>query len=232
MKLAILSDIHANLDALSAVLKAASQAGAERLLLCGDYVGYYYAPAETWAALSAWPHFAIRGNHEAMLARAATDAAYRIELKQCYGSGIDYALATLSDTVLEHLINLPDQREFRQDGHRYLMCHGSPWDPDFYVYPDTQISADQSAWAMQYDVVFMGHTHYRMLRQYKQCWLVNPGSVGQPRDRRPGAAWALHDTITGTTELRHETYNYHDLQQMARQIDPHYTYLTEVLSRT
>ena len=231
MKLAILSDIHANPDALSVVLKAALQAGAEKLLLCGDYVGYYYAPAETWAALSAWPYIAIRGNHEVMLARAATDTDYRSELKQRYGSGIDYALAALTDAALEYLISLPDRHEFRQDGRRYLMCHGSPWDPDLYLYPDTQIPADQAAWAMQYDMVFLGHTHYQMLRQHEQCWLVNPGSVGQPRDRRPGANWALHDTITGTTELRHETYDCCDLQQIARQVDPHYAYLAEVLSR-
>jgi len=232
MKLAILSDIHANIDGLHAVLEAASKAGAEKLVLCGDYIGYYYAPSETWSALSEWPYIAIRGNHEVMLAKAVKDIDYRIEIQQRYGSGIEYALDALSNEVLDHLINLPDQTEFLQDGNRYLLCHGSPWDPDAYLYPDTPIPAIYVELIKQYKVIFMGHTHYPMLRNYDQCRLVNPGSVGQPRNMKPGAAWALHDTITGTTELRNEIYDYGFLQQMARQIDPHYAYLAEILNRS
>ncbi len=232
MKLAILSDIHANVDGLYAVLEAASKAGAEKLVLCGDYVGYYYFPAETWSVLSEWSFIAIRGNHEVMLERAIKDVAFRIEIQQRYGSGIEYALNALSDAVLEQLINLPDQCEFYQDGYRYLVCHGSPWDPDAYLYPDTPIPKGHSALINQYSVIFMGHTHYPMFRKYDYCQLVNPGSVGQPRNKRPGAAWALHDTITGTTELRNEIYDYGFLQQMARQIDPHCAYLSEILNRS
>ncbi len=233
MKLAILSDIHANHAALSVVLAAARRAGAQRLILCGDYVGYYYAAAATWQALSEWPQLAIRGNHEEMMARAVNDPAWREAVRLRYGSGIDNALAELTPALQQAIGALPEQQVFEADGRRYLVCHGSPWDSGFYFYPDTPVPADAARdWQDRHDIVFCGHTHYPMERSFGNCRVINPGSVGQPRDRSPGAAWALHDTVSGATELRREDYDNTALRAEVRRRDPHLPYLADVLSRT
>ena len=77
----------------------------------------------------------------------------------------------------------------------------------------------------------MGHTHYRLTRTSGSTTIVNPGSVGQPRDRQPGAAWALLETETGTCRAFIEPYDTAPIEAQARVTDPHLPYLWEVLNR-
>jgi predicted phosphodiesterase len=80
--------------------------------------------------------------------------------------------------------------------------------------------------------VVIGHTHYSMLMRFGDALLLNPGSVGQPRDRKPGAAWATFDTVTGEVELRRERYDTGPLARGAAKRHPDMPYLAEVLTRT
>ena len=70
----------------------------------------------------------------------------------------------------------------------------------------------------------MGHTHYRLTRTSGSTTIINPGSVGQPRDRQPGAAWAVLDVETGTCQPFTEPYDIAPLAAQARAIDPHLPY--------
>ena len=90
MKVALLSDIHANEVALAATLEQAKADGAERLLCCGDFVGYYHAPGAMLALLDAWSWQGIRGNHEEMLERFLIGKD-RDAIHRRYGSGIAIA---------------------------------------------------------------------------------------------------------------------------------------------
>ena len=90
MKIGLLADIHANAHALRVVLESAKKQGADKLLCCGDYVGYYYDPDSVMALLDNWDWVGISGNHEAML-YDWLNKKNREEIKAKYGSGISFA---------------------------------------------------------------------------------------------------------------------------------------------
>lgn len=231
MLVAALGDIHGNAGALAAVLTAARREKAEALLLTGDFVGYYYRPAEVLSLLDDWPRWAIRGNHEQMLIDSLADPAQLDHCTRKYGSGLREALALAPSRIVE-LTTLPQTMQVDVDGCRVLLAHGTPWDADEYLYPD----APQSKWDRlshcAADVVVLGHTHYPLVRRIRNVLVVNPGSVGQPRNRQAGAAWALVDTESRSVQLFNEHYDYAAVAAEARRRDPKLPYLAEVLCRT
>lgn len=234
MKLALLGDVHGNADALNAVLSAAHKMGVEEVLNTGDLIGYYYRPADVLAQLNSWPCHSVRGNHDDMLEPAARDAATMTELTAKYGHGLSCAVTQFTSHDRTWLEALPRKQLLRYGAMRILLCHGSPWDTDCYVYPDaseailTRIMEDVGS---EVDLVVLGHTHYQNLWHCDGLRIVNPGSVGQPRDHKSGAAWALLDTLTGQIDLRREIYNTRPTEQEAHRWDPQLSYLWTVLTR-
>lgn len=231
MKLALMGDIHGNDLALQAVLEAAAAAKVDRLLVTGDLVGYYFAPLRVLELLSGWKCDVVRGNHEEMLSKARSDENYLATVEMRYGSGVQVALEQLSSTQLDSLCSLPHPLELDIDGSRILLSHGAPWNLNQYIYPD----ADQEMLArylpQNYNLVVMGHTHYPMLRHVGSTVVVNPGSVGQPRDWKPGACWALFDTKDHSVELRRESYDFSSLLRECQLRHPELPYLADVLER-
>lgn len=232
MRIGLLGDIHGNDRALHVVLEAATAANVDRLLVTGDLVGYYFAPLQVLDLLSEWDRDVVRGNHEVMLAAARSDAAYLAKVDARYGSGVRIALEQLNSKQLDELCALPHPLELELDGVRILLCHGAPWDLDQYIYPDAEHSLIARCASASHDLVVMGHTHYPMLREIGKTVLVNPGSVGQPRNRRPGACWGLYDTGDRTIELHCERYDSSNLVRECRLRHPELPYLSEVLLRT
>ena len=232
VKLGVLSDIHANAFALAAVLTAARAREVDALLIAGDFVGYYYWPAQTLELLTHWQHWSIRGNHDRMLEEAEADPDLLARCVAKYGSGLEVALLELSPHQKAWLKALPDKRRVAFDNCEFLMAHGTPWDADEYLYPD----APEAKWAAladeKVDFVLLGHTHYRLARPYGNCWIVNPGSVGQQRDSQPGAAWALIDTTTRVPQLLCEPYDVSAVSLEVSRRDPQLPYLRDVLYRS
>jgi putative phosphoesterase len=231
MKIGLLGDIHGNDRALEAVLDAASKLSVDRLLVTGDLVGYYFAPAKVLELLSKWDCNIVSGNHEVMLAAVRADPDYLATVDARYGSGVRIAIEQLDTKQLDELCTLPHSEELEIDGVRILLCHGSPWDIDLYVYPDADAELLLRCVSGNYDLVVTGHTHYPMLKEIGKTFLVNPGSVGQPRNRKPGACWALFDTVSRTVELHRESYDSSDLICECKLRHPELPYLSEVLKR-
>ncbi len=231
MKLALLGDIHGNHLALRAVLAAAKLEGVERLLITGDFIGYYFWPSQVLDMLSGWDLVAVRGNHEDMLIQAYRRPELLLDIEQRYGSGLSVALDSLSAAQLDWLMKLPHPQSIAIGDCKILLCHGAPWDVDQYIYPDSDSELFERCDKLVHDWVVTGHTHYPLIRQLDKTMFVNPGSVGQPRDRVPGAAWALLDSETGQVELKREPYDIHSVANEARQIHPKLNYLSEVLLR-
>ncbi|MFA5800453.1 MAG: YfcE family phosphodiesterase [Candidatus Peribacteraceae bacterium] len=233
MKIAVLGDIHGNSAALRAVLAEIQAEGLKRLLITGDLVGYYYHPDEVLAALAGLDYEIVQGNHDGMLADyAAWDDRQRAEYKSKYGSALERAAGQLSDEQENVLRKLPWRREIGIATRQILLCHGSPRDRDEYIYPDVPESVfDRLVGAGQYDLVIMGHTHYQMLKTHNDLLFLNPGSVGQPRDGRPGASWAILDTTGLAVEFRLAQYDLAAVAAEARQNDPELPYLADVLTR-
>jgi len=232
VRLALLGDIHSNDAALAAVLRASSKAKVDKLLVTGDLVGYYFSPREVLHLLNDWDCYIVSGNHEVMLAHSRSNPDYLAEVSKRYGSGLQVALEQLDSQQLDRLCSLPHPLELNLDGVRILLCHGSPWDLNHYIYPDSAEGAMEIPESVEYDLIVMGHTHYSMLFDKAGCILVNPGSVGQPRDRIPGACWALFDTESRSVDLRREEYDSSELVHECQLRHPELPFLSEVLTRT
>ncbi|MHC1753422.1 metallophosphoesterase family protein [Humidesulfovibrio sp.] len=198
MKLGVISDVHGNAPALAAVLRAMEPVDA--LLCLGDTVGYYPFSSCVCRTLRSRCAIVLAGNHDRYVTAPppAPNALLRASL--------DMVRATLSEADRAWLAGLPETWAAEVDGVRLMAMHGSPWDAlEEYVYPDHP-RLDRFA-SLPADVVFLGHTHRPMRVNAGNVLVVNPGSVGQPRDGDPDAAWAVLDTATRILQLRRVAYN-------------------------
>jgi predicted phosphodiesterase len=199
MRLAVVSDIHGNLPALEAVL--ADMGSVDGLLCCGDLVGYYPDVAEVVERLRALGAITVRGNHELMATGALPVPAERAGYYR-----IDWTRRVLSWDQLAWLAALPPSIELRRDGLTIEVRHASPWDEETYLYPDSAalagLSLPEGRW------LFLGHTHHPMLVRAGGGAVANPGSVGQPRDWNPKAAYGVLDTASARWEQRRVGYDH------------------------
>jgi predicted phosphodiesterase len=205
LKVAVLSDIHANGDALAAVVRELSRIRPDRVYHLGDLVGYNAEPEACvrWAMENTAG--GVSGNHDAV-------ACGRSSGRHFHAAALQAALwsrAHISPESRAYLAALPIQRSAEGDS---LLVHGSPTDPDRYVFSSEQASRELgSLFAIGDGPIFFGHTHVAgafvrrengrveevpaaelLLRKGERA-LVNPGSVGQPRDRNPDASFVLFE---------------------------------------
>lgn len=177
--IAVLSDVHSNFAALDAVVKDAEAHGAEAYVFLGDAVGYNCEPNECIALLDEVSAVSILGNHD----------AYALAGGECPRSRsvtatLKHNLSILTDDSLRWLGSLP--RMLNDDDT--LLVHGSPLEtPEGYVYEVCRTTFPQGVRRL-----FCGHTHVQaLIRSTEGLTFCNPGSVGQPRDGDPRAAYAL-----------------------------------------
>jgi protein phosphatase len=202
MRYLILTDIHANIDALAAI-----EESFDRLLVLGDLVDYGPAPAEAirWARTRGAA--CVSGNHDFAMATGA----------DCRSSPISYALSVatrehfrprLSADTLDYLRHLPRKLEIEAQGFRFHLLHATPRDPMFeYLGGD----ASESEWLMavgdlaeKEEWLFVGHTHKPFMRRVDRLTVVNPGSLGMPVDGDPRACYAVWQD--GKVELKRVSY--------------------------
>ena len=231
MKLALIGDIHANYCALQTVLSAAISNGVDTLLVTGDLVGYYFEPVEVLKLLDPWNKYVVKGNHENMLRVARADHEYLAQVDLRYGTGLRIAVEQLSTKQIDGLCDLPHPLELELGGCRIMLCHGSPWDIDCYLYPDSNLELLINYAKSHFDFIILGHTHYTMWKRIGHLQIVNPGSVGQPRNKQPGAHWVLLDTNTRKIEFHCEYYDSSRLVLECRNRHLNLPYLADVLMR-
>lgn len=209
MRLGILADLHGNAPALGAVLEVLRGEGIDRLLVAGDLIGYYPLVNETLDLLREWPAEVVLGNHDAYLLGRLPCSDER---RQAYG--LDVADRLIVPEHREWLQTLPFERRLSYDGRRLLLCHGSPAGPEDYVFPDR---ADWSVFSsVDADMVVLGHTHRPLARSLGSVLIVNPGSVGQPRDYDRRAAYGILDTGTGVFHQRRTVYDVDTVRRAVR----------------
>lgn len=232
MKIAVLADIHGNNIALKKVLDEAKTAGVERLFILGDVVGYYYHPDEAINLLDSWPKDMIIGNHEMMLKKAMKSKKEAERIRAKYGSGIDFALKKLSKPWLKKLTKLPITKIKSIDGVRFKLCHGSPWDSDFYIYPDSPKEIMDKCILQGIDFVLIGHSHYPFVYKKNNTTLINSGSVGQSREEGGYANWILIDTSDKSFALKKTRYDSSEIIKEVKKTDPKIKYLYQVILRS
>jgi putative phosphoesterase len=123
--------------------------------------------------------------------------------------------------------------EISVKNRRILLCHGSPWEMDEYIYPDMAEQNLRAVYDLNYDLVIMGHTHYQDVKERGQQIILNPGSVGQARDRGGAAAWAMVTIESNSivTELVRTNYEIDKVVSQVMAFDPGVKYLYQVLGR-
>jgi putative phosphoesterase len=230
LKLAILSDIHGNIFALEAVLEKISQIGVDRIIFLGDFTGYYYHSKEVFDRLLELDATMILGNHEHMLFDCADGILDAEVLRQKYGSGHKLALKQFTDSELDNVRKLPDYHLETINGFSIGCFHGSPFDPNFYLYPNASTEI-LSKCDMGIDFIFVGHSHYPFIAKLGHGQLVNVGSVGQSRVTGGLASWCLVDINRGTLDLQSTYYDTLSLLRLVDQYDPDIDYLSTVLKR-
>ena len=231
MKIAVISDIHGNYDALASVLKMAKKENAEHLLVLGDIVGYYYHPDKILKALAEWDFDMIKGNHEDILGVLISNPSLHESIRLKYGSGHQHAIDKLDKKTIISLISLPSKKTVIIEGVSFELNHGTPWDPDEYLYPDTNIEKFKQCNSIAHDFVLMGHTHYAFTYQCEHSIIINPGSVGQSREKGGYAYWALINTEDKSYNVKSTKYDITTLLQEIKNIDPSINYNSKILIR-
>lgn len=204
MRVAVISDVHGNLPALEAVL--ADLGTVDALLACGDLVGFYPDAAEVVERLRGLGVRTVRGNHELMILGRLPAPPERAGYY-----AIDATRRALSAEQLAWLRALPASLELDLDGVRVEVRHATPWDDVTYLWADAPDV--QRVWLADRRWLFLGHTHHPMLLRRGAGWVANPGSVGQPRDWDPRAAYGILDTAAGTWTQHRVAYDHRSYQR-------------------
>jgi len=203
-RLAVYSDIHANLPALEAVLAHIHSQGVTERYCLGDLVGYGPYPEEVVALVRTLGDPVVQGNYDRAIGERLSGSSTRYETpEEVLDGGESYAftISAVGSDDIAYLGSLPRDLEIREDGVRILLCHGSPRRVAELIMPDTpaaQLAALAQGAGVQ--VVLCAHSHVPFHRAVPTergiyHW-VNVGSVGRPRDGDPRAAWA--EVILGT----------------------------------
>ena len=233
MRYFILSDIHSNVEALEACIQRAKEAGYERVLCCGDLVGYGPNPVEAIDIMRTLNAVTIRGNHDRVAAGLDEAAQFNSHARRA----VYWTRAVLPQPYREYLENLPvGPLDIDEDAQ---LVHGAITHEDDYIF--TEVDANENFPLAKKHLTFFGHSHFPVVfsadgagnsilaTSYEfdefgavKCesgkkLFVNPGSVGQPRDGDPRASFAIWDQDRARIEFYRVEYDVTRTQQKMRE---------------
>lgn len=228
MKVAIISDIHGNVDALNSVFKEAEQSKIDKFIFLGDFVGYLYYPRQVLEKIMDLDFIAIKGNHEDILWQVESGKLDLSSVTAKYGSGHAIAIRELSSSQKDFLFSLPSEMKVELNKLKISLYHETPWKNNEYIYPDTIISKtlnDNS------DYIFFGHSHYQFCRKVSNNLICNPGSVGQNREKGGIANWLELDLSLEYLKFKSTVFPTKELIKKVVKIDGIESYNYRVLNR-
>lgn len=228
MRIAVCSDIHANLEALEAVLEDIQSIECAKLYCCGDVVGYGSSPNECCELLREHGVVTVRGNHDEA---ASIEGPLPADFNPIAAESIGWTRRQLTRENRAWLRSLPLLRLDRTLG--ITLCHAAPANPADWSYIPLPALARPSFACLETPVAFMGHSHAGAMFwiegdghimmvppcvvriRPKERYLINVGSVGQPRDEDPRASYFVYDLADGVLGPRRVAY---DLELAQRKI--------------
>lgn len=187
MIIAVISDIHSNLEALDRVLE---KIDSDIILCCGDIVGYYTWPNECIEKIRQIKAISVTGNHDFACVTGDT-GGFNLYAEKT----IKWTVKIIKDENIEFLSMLKPKIKLEIEGTDIMLVHGSPRNPiTEYVFPQTPDSTLKSFIKDEnVDILIMGHTHVPFIKKFGNKLVLNPGSVGQPRDNDKKASFAILD---------------------------------------
>ncbi len=221
MRIGVFSDVHGNLEALNACLERFKKEGVEKYIYCGDIIGYGPDPEKCVKKILSLPLLAcVLGNHDAVFKHPEIEAFFNYDAKVA----LDESKALMSEKSIRALASLP----YMVHGDDFTVVHGTPSDPiKEYFSSCSQFHAYYEFWTGH--LCFIGHTHlpFYMKGTSRSCsiylnkkedgtirlterarYVINPGSVGKPRDNNPAASFGIWDTEENTFRFLREKYDY------------------------
>jgi predicted phosphodiesterase len=227
MRYLIFSDIHSNLEAFNAVLSTVASYQIEKYVFLGDIVGYAANPNEVIDLLRTLkPLVAIRGNHDKVVAGIENGDNFNVSAQMAASWGRERITAYNRN----FLAQLPPGPIVVDEC--FQIVHGHPEEEDFYIFrrcDARRVLNKNEQW-----ITFFGHTHFpimytqhrsKLSEEYpdvdsyccslsrEKKYLLNPGSVGQPRDSNPKASFALFDSDADTIEIKRIEYDIKSAQE-------------------
>ncbi|MBD3348919.1 MAG: metallophosphoesterase [Candidatus Eisenbacteria bacterium] len=219
MRYAVLSDIHANMEALSSVLSSLKSRGVERAVCLGDVVGYGAEPREAVSSVRDWSEATVLGNHDAGAVAENGLGSFNRYAREA----VEWTRGRLGDDEREFLSGCPLTE--RYEGA--LLVHASPAEPGSWTYVLEEREAEEAFAAFEGDLCFLGHSHEPCFFEQREGavrklppgtielapgsrYIVNPGSVGQPRDGDPRASYAVADAGEKRIEIVRVPYDFRE----------------------
>lgn len=211
MKILILSDIHGNYQALTSI----KEEEADLVFCLGDIVNYGPNPEECLEWVKEHATSLVCGNHDNAVGRGV-DCGCSLKYKELSDAGKAFTVVALNSRDKKFLGSLPIVEHGNVFGVNFLLSHGSP-SGDMYKYLSPETSDSELLSELNKgkkhvregyfspDFVFIGHTHLPMIRKLKGVTIVNPGSVGQPRDGIPLCSYAVWND--GDIEIKRVEYD-------------------------
>jgi putative phosphoesterase len=220
-RVAVITDLHANLPALQAVLRRIDELDVDGLYCGGDLVGYGPHPNEVCALIAERAIPTIYGNYDHAIARDLEDCgcayvtAHDRELGQ---RSVDWTLAHTDRASKDFMRALPFDLRFAVGETPVHLVHGSPRKVNEYLFQDKPARLyERLAAAEEAAVLVFGHTHKPWMREYGGVLFVNCGSVGKPKDGDPRAAFAVLEAAADRVAARIERVDY-DAGAVAREV--------------
>jgi len=221
MRYAILGDVHANLEALTAVLKDAEEQGVTHYACVGDVVGYNANPRECVEKIQELGCVTVRGNHDHYCSHDENLNGFH----PLAADAVDWTRRKLSPEMRDYLRDL----KLVSYLETFTLVHSTLDMPEMWGYVFDKLEAEANFNYQTTSVCFFGHTHvplafektdnvrgglYTKIRvSVGKKYFINVGSVGQPRDGDPRAAYAIFDLMKNEIELRRVAYDFRITQQ-------------------
>ena len=212
MKTAVISDVHSNIEALSAVFSELEQTGIERVICLGDIVGYGADPDDCLHLIKDKCEVVIRGNHDSAVSGSDEYSSFNPEAEEA----IYWTRNRISEEWKSYLETLP--MIFEENGIIYV--HASPHKPERWSYI---VSREDALFEFRYfkgSAAFIGHSHLsgifchdgdtfdnEVILNEEKRYIINVGSVGQPRDGNSNAAYAVYDDKLKSVNINRVAYN-------------------------
>jgi len=223
MRIALISDIHGNLESTEAVLRDIEKQGAEKIHFLGDVVGYGCNPNECIKLVNQHCEIKLLGNHDY--------AAMGLESTESFNQFARASMQWTQSKLKENSISLLADFEMQAVFLDYFLVHSSPCDPEAWLYILSLNQAARHFECFTQSVCFVGHSHLPSMfvldqdgslcqstkasfnLQEGRRYIINIGSVGQPRDNDPRACYLIADTDSNLMEYRRVDYDIKKAQQ-------------------
>lgn len=227
MRVLVISDVHGNLPALERVLEERN----DGVIFLGDVAGYGPDVSECIDLLRDSLLFGVRGNHDHAIISQSSPGC-REEMERLAEITHELNLSTMGGSDFRFLSSLPVARGLKIEGISIYAVHATMRNPLYeYLYPEESDESFEDAFPDLFaDFVFCGHTHVQFSKDLSLCKLVNPGSVGQPRDGDWRTSFCILDTSERTFEFGRAEYPVERFERRIRE-EGYPEELIEVLRR-